>query len=170
MCGDAEKVLLLTPRTVVNAARFYSGAASRAEDSCTAEAYRSSEGWVFFCCCFCLFVCFANALPCTRVLSTLLAAVFSAVCSHAGSCHSSCAQHFVCIPAPLLHIRPALWRLVSVRASDAALPHLTPPSPSPRPRPPRQALSPAPLLASSRRAIANEIERMKKKNRIIGQW
>lgn len=125
---------------------------------------------VFFCCCFCLFVCFANALPCTRVLSTLLAAVFSAVCSHAGSCHSSCAQHFVCIPAPLLHIRPALWRLVSVRASDAALPHLTPPSPSPRPRPPRQALSPAPLLASSRRAIASEIERMKKKNRIIGQW
>lgn len=122
MCGDAEKVLELTARTVVNAARFYSGAASRAEDSCTAEPYRSSDGMREG-------ACFAaNDASCTRVLriragelSTLLVAaaalVVVAVCSHAGSCHSSCAQHFVCISAPLLHIRPALWRRVSLRTT-----------------------------------------------------
>lgn len=124
-------------------------------------------GWVVFLFVFWVFLFFLQIAPLyagpfvwAGDLSTLPVAVFSAVCSQAGSCQSSCAQHFVCIPAPLLHIRPALWRLVSERASDAALAHL----------PPRQALSPAPLLASSRRAVASEAERMKKKNRNFGQW
>lgn len=75
------------------------------------------------------------------------------VCSHAGSCHSSCAQHFVCIPAPLLHIRPALWRWVSVRASDAALPHLPPAGRS------------VPPLCSHPLAEPLRAERMNMKNR-----
>lgn len=56
-----------------------------------------------------------------------------ALCSHAGSCHSSCAQHFVCVPAPVLHIRPALWRWVSARIRRRTTAPTPPPGAQSRP-------------------------------------
>lgn len=136
MCGDAEKVLELTARTVVNAARFYSEAASRAEDSCTDEAYRSSvrmrEGVVLRK----MTLRVRGSFGLSRRAFDVSGGCFVvAVCSQAGSCHSSGAQHFVCIPAPL-HIRPALWWWVSLRTTAP-----TPPPPGAQSRPFARILS-----------------------------
>lgn len=140
-----KKVLLLTARTLVNTARFDSGAASRAEDSCTAEADRSSD---------------VDALHCTRVRPSVRPSgqetsrrfcIFCRLFTHSllslFVCAAFCVHSCACAAYPSGSVAAALWTRIRRRTSAPT---------------PRRALRPAPLLASSHGAIASEAERMKK--------